>query len=677
MATTVSTHRTLRAPRLALPVAAVATLALVRLLPGEGAGLYLRLAAATLVLLLPGLFAARLLGRSSLSATLAASLALLAAALGLVFLLRGSLELVIGLYAGAGAAALLIARRRRLEPDRGAWLVFAAGALLGILLWRVAGVLSGDALFHLARTRKLVDLGSLVPGSVNEFRDGSLHPGYAFPLWHAFLAALSRLAGLDPSAVLLHEPSVLAPLALVVAYEAGAALFRSSWLGAAVAAMQLGLSVLGAGHGGAWANLALPTSAARFILAPALFALVLAELERSTRGTRALVAAASLVLGLVHPTYLVFSLVVLAGFLLARALLVHGELALGARTLALAGVPGCLYLAALIPLVGQTASYNPADSELSRALGHYGSELVRHGNGYALAPEMLSRSGPVAVLALLTLPLAFVAGKRRWAAFALGGSLAVLVLTLTPQLFTRFADLVSISQARRLGGFLPFAFAAAGGLAVVLALLGRFGLPLALGAGILLEQLWPGSFGDLGSGGGPAWVVWFALAGAALALVLASLRARPWLERERDGALVALAALLFLLPVGIASAGDWTASTTYDRFALTSGAVQALREQVPSRSVVFSDVDTSYRILAAAPVYVAVAPPAHVADTTRNKPYVRVKLWKRFARSGKLAIPRSFGAGWILLRRSDARRLHLSLPVVYSDPRFVLYRLPR
>ncbi|MGZ4462973.1 MAG: hypothetical protein ACXVZP_09045, partial [Gaiellaceae bacterium] len=225
MATTVSTHRTLRAPRLALPVAAVATLALVRLLPGEGAGLYLRLAAATLVLLLPGLFAARLLGRSSLSATLAASLALLAAALGLVFLLRGSLELVIGLYAGAGAAALLIARRRRFEPDRGAWLVFAAGALLGILLWRVAGVLSGDALFHLARTRKLLDLGSLVPGSVNEFRDASLHPGYAFPLWHAFLAALSRLAGLDPSAVLLHEPSVLAPLALVVGYEAGAALF--------------------------------------------------------------------------------------------------------------------------------------------------------------------------------------------------------------------------------------------------------------------------------------------------------------------------------------------------------------------------------------------------------------------------------------------------------------------
>jgi hypothetical protein len=680
MATAVSTHRTLRLPRLALPALALAAFGLSRLLPGHGAGLYLRLAAATAVLLLPGTLAARALGRRSASAALVASLALLTPALGAVFLFRASLSLAIALYAAAGAVALLAGGRRAQAGghDRGSWIVFAAGVLLGIALWQVAGVLSGDALFHLARTRKLSELGSLVPGSVNEFKDGSLHPGYAFPLWHAFLASVARLAGVDPSSVLLHEASPLAPLALLVTYEAGTALFRSAWLGAATVAMQVALSVLAAGHGGAWSSLALPTSAARFMLAPALFALLFEELERPSWSGRALLAAASLVLGVVHPTYLVFALLVVAGFLVARVLLVRGELRLSARALAFAAAPGCAYLLALIPLAGQTSSYNPAQSELARALDHYGSELVRHGSRYALAPEMLARSGPVSVAALLALPLALLVGRRRWAAFVLGGSLVVFALALTPLLFPHFADLVSISQARRLGGFLPFAFAAAGGLALALVPLGRLGPPLALGAGVLLQRLWPGSYGKgLGSGGAPAWVVWLSVAGAAVALVLASLRRRAWLERERDGPLALVAALLFVLPVGVATAGDWSASVTRDSFALTPGAVAALRELVPEQAVVFSDVDTSYRILAEAPVYVVVAPPSHVADTTRNRPYARVEQWKRFARHGDLAIPRRFGARWILLRQRLARRLRLSLPVAYRDSRFVLYRLPQ
>ena len=42
---------------------------------------------------------------------------------------------------------------------------------------------------------------------VDEFVDGGLHPGYAFPLWHAFLALVAKLAGVDPADVVLHEAS--------------------------------------------------------------------------------------------------------------------------------------------------------------------------------------------------------------------------------------------------------------------------------------------------------------------------------------------------------------------------------------------------------------------------------------------------------------------------------------
>jgi hypothetical protein len=48
-----------------------------------------------------------------------------------------------------------------------------------------------------------------------------------------------------------------------------------------------------------------------------------------------------------------------------------------------------------------------------------------------------------------------------------GGSLAVFTVTLVPFVFPALADLVSISQARRAAGFLPFAFAFAGGFGVL------------------------------------------------------------------------------------------------------------------------------------------------------------------------------------------------------------------
>ena len=67
----------------------------------------------------------------------------------------------------------------------------------------------------LARVRKLVDLTSLHLRTVDEFKDGGLHPGYAFPLWHGFLALVTKVSGLDPSIVLRREASVLVPLACV------------------------------------------------------------------------------------------------------------------------------------------------------------------------------------------------------------------------------------------------------------------------------------------------------------------------------------------------------------------------------------------------------------------------------------------------------------------------------
>src|SRR5439155_24412399 len=136
----------------------------------------------------------------------------------------------------------------------------------------VAGAVVGDGLFHEGRVRKLVELGDLHLRTVDEFKDGGLHPGYAFPLWHSLDALVAWLSGLDPSVVMRHEPSLLAPLAVAVAYESGVALFRSRWAGVTVALAQVAVFCFGPGHGGSYAQLAQPGSAARQILAPAALA---------------------------------------------------------------------------------------------------------------------------------------------------------------------------------------------------------------------------------------------------------------------------------------------------------------------------------------------------------------------------------------------------------------------
>jgi hypothetical protein len=279
------------------------------------------------------------------------------------------------------------------------------------------------------------------------------------------------------------------------------------------------------------------------------------------------------------------------------------------------------------------------------------------------------------IAALLAVPLAGLALHRRWAAYVLGGFLAVAAVLLVPQLFVAFSDLVSISQSRRAAGFWPIAFAFAGGWLVLAALLRWLVVPVALAVGIVLEWFYPGEFAYRLEDGGPALVTWFAVVGGAVALVGGLVSIRHKLPLDRADGLAALAAAAFVLPIAVQAVPEWETSPGRPPSPLTPGLVETLREQVPQGDVVYSDPETSYRIAAAAPVYVANAPPGHVADTEDNRPYERRDEALRFLRTGDLAIPRAAGAAWLVV---DRRRSDLSpeLEVVHEDDRYTLYRLP-
>src|SRR5919204_3328277 len=472
-------------------------LALSRLLPASGLGLGLRLGAATACLLLPGVLVARALRVGGFAGALAWSMAALFGATAIMFAAHGSLWLALALLGAVAVVALPFAARRSRVTSHWTLGVLALGIVAGISLWWVSRY-DGDAFFHLARVQKLLAFDSLSLRSVDEFRDGGLHPGYAFPLWHTAVALVARLAGVGAPSTMLHLPTVLLPLSFVLVYEAGTTLFASRWAGVATALAEFALLGLAPGHGGAYSSLALPASASRALLLPAVLALVFAYVREPSPAVLASVAAASGAVTLVHPSYSVLLGIGLVGFLLARALFdVRHDLPHIAAALGAIAVPAALVVAWLLPLVRETAAHNPSASELRRAFAGYGEELDVFGlHSYRLTPELFGRAGAIAVAALALLPLAVVAHRRMWGAFVLGAMVATLVIALLPFVFPHFADAISISQARRIIAFSPRPFVLVGGALVLAGFLRWAVLPVALAAGIALQLAYPGDFGS-------------------------------------------------------------------------------------------------------------------------------------------------------------------------------------
>src|SRR5919201_598057 len=364
--------------RVPIVLLAAPALALARLLPASGVGLGLRLAAATACLLIPGALISRALRLRGFAPAVAWSLAALLFAMAVMFALHRSLWLTLALLAGIAVGALPFAVLASDLDHRVDWAklaVVGAGIGFGIALWSVA-VLDGDAFFHLARVRKLEVFGSLSLQDVGEFKDASLHPGYAFPLWHGFLALVARLADVDPIAVGRNEPTVLAPLSFALFYEAGRILFRSAWAGMAVVVAQATLTGIAAGHGGSFTSLALPATASRQVLVPGLLALFFAHVREPSAALLASTAAAAGTLALVHPTYALFVGVPLIGFAIARALLVRRELAPSVAGIASLAVPTGIALAWLRPVVEATTIHNPSGQEVRRAFAQYPGQLA-------------------------------------------------------------------------------------------------------------------------------------------------------------------------------------------------------------------------------------------------------------------------------------------------------------
>lgn len=680
----------------ALLAAAPGALVLGHLLPASGPGLALRLAgAAACVLLVPGALVLRALAWApapavAVAGALAVSLAIGGVGLAVVFLFDTSI-VVIGLVVAlfcVGAVPFAFRRERSslglLEDERRPFLaVLAVSIAYACVLWWAAGPLKSDGLFHAARERKLADFGSLASlSTVDEFKDGGVHPGYLFPLWHAVEALISRAAGVDVVTASLYLPVVLLPLAFVLFYALGSVVFRSPWGGAALVVAGLAQFGFAAGETnppgtGFFENLSWPRGSAFLLISVALLAVGFAYILEG--GWRYLVplVAASFALTAIHLTYTPFVAIVLGGFLLARLLFVRAWDETATRVVVVLGgvvVPFVLFLPVVVPVARESADVTPSGATREFELEHFHGIFRSVGRWVVMSPDAVAHGGPMVAAGLLAVPLAAFAGRRFWAAVVLGGVLMIVVVAFTPPLFTLFSESLSLSQTRRLPLFLPLGVAVVGAAAV----LSRFkavGLAVAATAGIVLTVF----YGDpTPRYEGPGWLVIAGSVGGVAALVVVAVRQSP----GPDVGPWALAIVVALaLPVGVRALYGLEPGGRTGQ--LTPGAIAAVRDDVPVGAVVFSDPRTGYELAAYAPVYITSSRPGYVAPTKANHVGDRLNEARRFLSDTSVSdaqrreILDRWGAQWVLVDKSRPypRDFLSQFHLAYQDGRYALYRL--
>lgn len=556
------------------------------------------------------------------------------------------------------------------------WALRILAAAAGGIAFAFGGWLDdGDMMYHASVARKLAELPAPTFANIQLFVDGSLHPGYPAPVWHELWAVTARLTGFDVLTVLWMAAvpaAMFATLAMAGLAEVALRSRIAAAAGAAVFLLSDGLAR--APMYGGILGTASPTGLTVGVLLPlALSCWLLALWHADSRARRAagalLVLSATPAILAVHVSYIAFLGLVVAGYAVVWAVrspwprrIVRRHLVSGVA-LALVAATG---LAAFAPVLAQLATLDAAtDAQAARQeFADFQEILVGDVSSYHLRADMLAQFGGLALAGLMCLPLAVLRRREPVAWLLLGAGLFVIGISQLDQLFMAFSSVASVSQSKRLQFAVPHELGLVFGLMLVAHWSARLwsrrrlaptiaGGGLMMGAAAALFVLaWRvdplprlNAVPDV-----PAWAVQatLGLLVAALVWMLAELAVRlrsrdrsqpidphaPVIVLQRSGC-AALAALLCAAAVGVVvpfvpnlrdaiRERPTSALRAYDLADLDGEVIDAVR-RAASGTVVVAPPSISLRIAAVAPVYVAVAPPRHVAGTSENRREERIE----------------------------------------------------
>ncbi len=342
-----------------------------------------------------------------------------------------------------------------------------------------------DSLYHIGQAQKLLALDAPSFSNTLQFTDGSAHPGYLVPLWHEAVALTSFVARVDPVVAAWILPGVTLTVSVLAFGGLGWSLVRArhatSVASAAVLVTTIGMLPSAEGI----MNGLHPGIIALGVLAPLVLAMLFTALwpepwrDRDDVGPRMTTRAATFVavigtaeIGLLHVGYLwVLGMGILGYFLVwaLRALrapwsrqVVMRHLSVGAAIAIVAVAVLALLFPGLNRLEGlgrdAQAELEFNDSEEYAGENAANLDAVLRGDpagAFHLRNDYLVLAGGLALLGLLSIPLAFLAPRWPGGWYLVGAATLVLGIAMSDVIFPRFVEIVTLDQARRIERVLP------------------------------------------------------------------------------------------------------------------------------------------------------------------------------------------------------------------------------
>ena len=610
-----------RIPFAAVIVASVVVCALLMALPDTFPWWPLKFVAAVYTLLLvPGATILRIIGwprspATALAASAAWSIVALAPGFALVFVLDRGLDVALWWLVLVVVVALVVGRGKPVAMD------LRIDATLLLLIATVVGFAAlaaaarhhnfGDSLEHVGRLRKLTEL--MPPRGLTEINllppSTGLHPGYAFPMWHGFIGLVTRLSGIDEAVAFRTLPSVLIPVVAAAIYRSGRSMFGTRAAGVATWLAFLAVFAFPDRGVGIFDRLSYPGWLSVFLLWPLVLDRTFDYLDNGGREPPWTIAAASFIVTAIHASYAPLMIMVLGAFAVVRFLTVRdrAELRPLAIVMAAVTVPFLLMLIWVYP-VAKTSGSTVLYRDTFRSLLDRSDGLQR------IKPGYVTRGGAAALAALLLAPLAAAAARTRAASFIGAGTALVILTLIVSFVFTPYADIMSVSQGRRLLYYLPWAFALVGA-ALILGRFRYYAVAGALAAGTALQLWYPGDFEYKMAAPGPGWVAWIS-ALACLVVLGLGIAGRLNLRYASSWALPIVIA--FVAPIAAAGIPDARFGRTDDT-GLPPTMMDAVSENVDRDDVLMAPRETAYRLTGHLPIYVVAVTPAHGGDTLINR----------------------------------------------------------
>ena len=319
--------------------------------------------------------------------------------------------------------------------------VCGAGFATAVLCLQWQPQLQGDAIYHAGVLRKLLALPGISLRGITPLTQGHPHAGYAFPLLDAVEAGACKLTAIDATTGYPHLPAAFAFLLPVVWFAGGRAL-----AGRTVGTITAVLAVWDLAARDELGFLNQPPFFAFLIMIPAA-AILIAELGRDPedRDMRIWLVVAAFLVAVIHPTYAVPFLAILAGLVVVAR---RTWPVLAASVVANLAVFAFIWLVAI------------HGAPRAKTIPVSGEELmVWRGHVIGLAGRHILRHRPEMMIALVAAPALLLRWRRAVLPAALVAAPAALISF--PGMGGVLTDLIGVGQATRLWEAIPWQFVTA------------------------------------------------------------------------------------------------------------------------------------------------------------------------------------------------------------------------